>query len=266
MLFRSIKFICEGDDGQTRPVKEEYINWLNTKLLHDLCDGNRIILTINHRNNETDKYLLIQNGERLDESKYDNDREPQEVNISYTNKMRITINDEKMNKNDYFIAKNHNNKLSQDININLDTPIMCIKTQKKLGLFNGYFYKLSQIQKNKIMLDGNKKEFKDSEFSSTFVVAYCYTNHKIQGLQIPIYNIYEWTMMDDRMKYTAYSRTTDGIGVKINETKKHNQQLWNELLKFFNSDCIEMETPEIDDDNDDEDDENEDDDDDDNDE
>ena len=49
-----------------------------------------------------------------------------------------------------------------------------------------------------------------------FVVAYAFTNHKVQGITIKEkFNIYEWSKMSPRERYTAYSRTSDGENVKI---------------------------------------------------
>ena len=59
-------------------------------------------LTINKRNNETENYHKILRGEELDASKH-SAREPQQVNICRTNAMRVTINQQLMNKDGYFI-------------------------------------------------------------------------------------------------------------------------------------------------------------------
>ena len=83
--FPHIKFICEGDPEQTRPVGEEDTNWLETKLLFNLCDGNMVKLTMNKRNNETDNYDKILEGKELCASKFLN-REPQQVNEYPTSK------------------------------------------------------------------------------------------------------------------------------------------------------------------------------------
>ena len=41
--FPNIKFICEGDPEQIRPVKEEYINWLKTRCCVHSCLGSTYI-------------------------------------------------------------------------------------------------------------------------------------------------------------------------------------------------------------------------------
>ena len=230
--FPEIKFICEGDPKQTRPVGEENINWLNTKLLHTLCDGNMVQLTINKRNNETPNYERIFEGKELDSSKYSN-RAFQEINICRTNAMRVTINHAMMNKTDYFIPKNRKNDKSQDMWINKNTPMMCVKNDKKLGLVNGKMYKFTKFERDNYDIDGVHLN-NDNLISEYFVVAHAVTNHKIQGLTIKCnYNIYEWDKMDIREKYTAYSRTSDGNNVKINLDKEVDYKLWEELQEFF---------------------------------
>ena len=42
--FPHIRFIVEGNESQTRPVKQEHINWLKTQVFHKLCDGNLVKL------------------------------------------------------------------------------------------------------------------------------------------------------------------------------------------------------------------------------
>jgi hypothetical protein len=231
--FPEIKFICEGDPEQIRPVGEEDINWLNKEIFFNICDGNMVKLLYNKRNNETESYHKIFNGERLSESNYGN-RPPQRINICKTNKMRLTINHIMMQTNGYFIAKNKNNSYSQDSWLSLDTPVMCVKNNKKMKLKNGKIYTIISINKNKIVVGEN--ELSDECFSEHFVVAYAMTNHKVQSITIrEPFNIYEFYNMSKREQYTAYSRTSNAEYVKIIEDKEFliNTKLCEELSKFF---------------------------------
>lgn len=229
--FPDIKFICEGDPEQIRPVKEEHLNWLQKQLFYKLCDGNLVKLLYNKRNNETENYHKILNGESLDASKFSS-REPQRINICKTNKMRVTVNHLKMNRTGHFIAKSKKNAKSQDVWLTLDTPIMCVNYNKTLNLKNGKMYDLVSIQKDAITIGDHT--FTDDSFAEHFVVAYAVTNHKVQGITIrENYNIYEWDNMSKRERYTAYSRTADADFVKIVRSFETDDNLWKSLCIFF---------------------------------
>lgn len=212
--YPSIKFILEGDPEQTRPVKEEHINWLETKALHTLCDGNLVILQHNKRNNETPNYHKIMNGDKLPSFNYEF-REPQQFNICRTNKMRRYINHKMMDKNGLLIKADLSlNSYSQDTWLNIDMPIMCVKNNKKLNLKNGKRTKIEAYDDDYVLIDDIEFTFKG--FVEHFVPAYCMTNHKIQGLTVKEnFNIYEWDKMTRREQYTAYSRCTNGNNVRI---------------------------------------------------
>jgi hypothetical protein len=234
--FPSIRFICEGDPEQNRAVMEEHIDWINTTLLHSLCDGNMIKLTINKRNNETKNYYKIINEEPLDE-KYHEFRNPQNLNITRTNNKRKELNEYMMNKQtlvNHIILYDetiHYEK-GQDVYLNSDTPIMAIRTingaqrgahplkpsMKRLSLRNGKMYKITGFDiiddETGVYVEG--EFYNDDLFMKTFVVAYACTGHKIQGLTIKEdYNIYEWKKMTTRERYTAFSRCVNGDNVRI---------------------------------------------------
>ena len=219
--FPNIRFICEGDPEQNRAVGEEHIDWINTTLLHSLCDGNMIKLIINKRNNETENYHKIINDKQLD-AKYYKHRDPQNLNITRTNMKRKELNELMMNKQ---TTTNHiilydeieHYEKGQDVYLNMNTPIMAIRTIKD-KLRNGKMYKITGFD----MIDDEtgvyvEDEFySDEKFMKTFVVAYACTGHKIQGLTIKEdYNIYEWGKMNARERYTAFSRCVNGDKVRI---------------------------------------------------
>jgi hypothetical protein len=219
--FPNIRFICEGDPEQNRAVMEEHIDWINTTLLHSLCDGNMIKLTINKRNNETKNYHKIIKEERLDE-KYYEFRNPLNLNITRTNIKRKQLNEYMMNKQ---TVTNHiilydeieHYEKGQDVYLNMNTPIMAIRTIKD-KLRNGKMYKITGFDiindESGVYVEG--QFYNDDLFMKTFVVAYACTGHKIQGLTIKEdYNIYEWEMMTPRERYTAFSRCINGDNVRI---------------------------------------------------
>lgn len=219
--FPNIRFICEGDPEQNRAVMEEHIDWINTKLLHTLCDGNMIKLIINKRNNETKNYYKIINEETLDE-KYYQYRNPLNLNITRTNIKRKELNEYMMNKQ---TITNHiilydemfDYEKGQDVYLNMNTPIMAIRTIKD-KLRNGKMYKITGFDiindETGVYVEG--EFYNDELFMKTFVVAYACTGHKIQGLTIKEdYNIYEWKKMTPRERYTAFSRCVNGDNVRI---------------------------------------------------
>ena len=214
--FPEIRFICEGDPEQTRPVGNEDVNWLNSKLFHTLVDANLVKLTINKRNNQTENYFKAINGDEV-EDKFYGFREPQKVNITRTNQKRIEINKIMMDKDINTIEILHNDKhyeKGQDVKINISTPIMCIKNNKTNNVFNGKRYSIQEITDEYIKI--NNVEYSYDDFMKNFVVCYAMTNHKIQGLTIhEDYNIYEWNMMSSRERYTAFSRMGHNCILKI---------------------------------------------------
>jgi len=213
--FPDIKFIVEGDPFQLRPVKQEHINWLETPLLHNICDGNLIELTINKRSNETDNYHKIIDGTY---KPIYQDVIPKRINLTYTNECRVNINTLCMNKNDYIHNIKYNSEKhyikGQDVYLNLETPIMGIKTDKKTGIKNGKMYSIDGVDTSGILINDNF--YTDDQFMNNFVVAYAMTTSKCQGITIrEPYNIYEWKKMDWRLKYTSYSRTIDAKNIAI---------------------------------------------------
>ena len=219
--FPNIRFICEGDPEQNRAVGEEHINWINTTLLHSLCDGNMIKLTINKRNNETENYHKIINEEPLD-AKYYKFRNPLHLNITRTNIKRKELNEYMMNKQTIvnhiilYDETEHYEK-GQDVYLNMTTPIMAIKTIKD-KLRNGKMYNITgfDIIDDETGVYVEDEFYSDEKFMKTFVVAYACTGHKIQGLTIKEdYNIYEWGKMTPRERYTAFSRCVNGDNVRI---------------------------------------------------
>jgi len=219
--FPNIRFICEGDPEQNRAVGEEHIDWINTTLLHSLCDGNMIKLTINKRNNETENYHKIINNKELD-AKYYKHRNPQNLNITRTNMKRKELNEFMMNKQtivNHIILYDEieDDEKGQDVYLNMNTPIMAIRTIKD-KLRNGKMYKITgfDIINDETGVYVEDVFYNDSKFMKTFVVAYACTGHKIQGLTIKEdYNIYEWEKMNPRERYTAFSRCVNGDKVRI---------------------------------------------------
>jgi hypothetical protein len=152
-------------------------------------------------------------------------------NICYTNKKRIEINEICMdrareknkisNKIEQFLPKNPFSKLSQNVWLYPNTPIISIKNKENLNIFNGEMFRIKQIDKNDnvIIIENDYKSninIPISKFQQWFHVAYCITSHKSQGQTInKPYTIHDWHRMDETCKYVSLSRSSEFDFVNI---------------------------------------------------
>ena len=204
--FPKIKHYQIGDPEQLRPVGEEKHNWLNSAIFHRLVDGNIIRLIHNNRNDCDKEYARLLKGDKLNEF-----RKPVKksckVHICKTNKMRRAINDLLMKGRLHikWDAKIHNPK-GQDVRLSKGTPVMSVVNDKELGLVNSKMFKITALNKENICIDDIIMTHE--EFMKKCVVAYAFTNHKVQSITIrEPYHIHEWDRMNNRERYTAFSRT-----------------------------------------------------------
>jgi ATP-dependent exoDNAse (exonuclease V) alpha subunit len=95
----NLKFIIAGDFNQLLPVKDRIhnCNYKNILALHELCNGNKLILTKCRRSDDTlFNMLLPENINKITKSTFGNiftDR-----HISFTNAKRIEVNNIMMDK------------------------------------------------------------------------------------------------------------------------------------------------------------------------
>ena len=167
-----IKFIISGDYSQLMPVCDrispKYDYSLNPALF-ELCDFNMIQLTTRRRANNK-LFNLI---------KYDNvsDLTPEDftptsnitdynVHLCYTNERRIKINNVMMTHkatnyegNKIDISKLFWDTQSQDVTLQIDTPIIAKINNIDLGIVNNERFKITDIKKNMITITN---EFKKS--------------------------------------------------------------------------------------------------------
>ena len=141
-------------------------------------------------------------------------------NICYTNKKRKEIN-EMVNQHhiqekehmfiEYFDAENPYN---QDTYIYNDMEIMSIKTDKELQLTKNETYKIIRFDEEHITILNNDEDeccIPIHLFHKNFMMCYCITTHRSQGLTIRgRVNIHEYKYMkyNYKMCYTAISRAT----------------------------------------------------------
>jgi hypothetical protein len=227
--YPEIQFIFVGDPNQTRPVGEEHINWLETSVFHNICGGKLVQLRENKRNDLTLEYFDLIDGKGIDITKFGKHTQSK-INICRTNEYRRQINDAYMDKNGTFIQfdKEKHNPYGQDVWLKPGTPVMSVVNNRKRGLINSKMWVvesfgtiesfpqcLEQLDDDGAVVIGGQS-FTHTEFMKLFVVAYAFTNHKVQSITIKEkFVIHEWDKMTPREQYTAFSRTSKREFVKI---------------------------------------------------
>ena len=222
-----LKFIISGDYSQLLPVCDRITttyDYSRNPAIYELCDFNMIQLTKCRR--ADDKLFNLIKFENVPNLKPEHftttsDITKYDIHLCYTNKKRIKINDIMMKHKaiDYKGGKIDINKLfwdslSQDVILQIDTPIIAKINNKDIGIVNNERFKITAIEKNIITI---KNEFKTIQFDAVennsfqrcFRVAYCTTIHSSQGLSIgESYLIHQWNNenFDQRLKYVALSR------------------------------------------------------------
>ena len=157
------------------------------------------------------------------------------INICFTNKKRIEINNlkmkqaikkSKMKSSDILkLDKLEYDDNSQYVELVAGMPIIARKNTKEHNICNNDTFKIHQVRhKTKTIII--KDEFADEkeelitikfeQFQHMFYLAYCITTHKSQGMTIDEpYCIHEFGRFDERMKYVALSRSTNILNINI---------------------------------------------------
>ena len=220
-----IKFILSGDYSQLLPVAErlENCNYKDSLALFELVDGSRLQLTKCRRSD--DELFNMLKPENINNLKKESFGHLQtSINICFTNKKRIQINDywmkqvvrkSKKNSSDILTFKKleYDNN-SQDVSLLAGMPLIARKNSKGLNICNNDTFKIQQINnksKTIIITDVDKKQtINFDDFQKMFYVAYCITTHKSQGMTInEAYTIHEFEKFDERLKYVSLSRSTN---------------------------------------------------------
>jgi len=235
----SIKFILVGDFKQLPAIEEFDVDYINQPFFKELVGYNHINLTIDYRNDgELKEFSRDYNNndiiKKLKPHKFPI------TNFCYTNNKRKEINS---------IINNHifNNIISEeepvllikkeerpdeynnDIYIYKDLKIICCKTKKAKDTdvywFNNEYFNVVNVdiinKKINIMVIRPDRDYIYSIdkiiFNKYFRLNYCSTIHKAQGETIKDnFNIYEWNIMNDKMKYTAITRAINIKNIGIN--------------------------------------------------
>jgi hypothetical protein len=215
--YPEIQFIFVGDPHQTRPVGEERINWMETSVFHNLCDGKLVELIENQRNDLTKEYFDLIGNKDIDIDAFGK-HTCSKINICRTNDYRKYINEMYMKKKGVYIEfdiENHN-PYGQHVWLRKGTPVMSIVNDRERGLINSKMWVVQKIDKVNEFVIIDDQSFTHTEFMKKFVVAYAFTNHKVQSITIKEnFVIHEWDKMTPRERYTAFSRTSAREMVKI---------------------------------------------------
>ena len=226
-VFSKMKFIISVDFLQLPPIENNWSgDYKNSPTLHELCDGNRIQLTISKRSDDVLFNLcqnvndIVKNDFKIKESTY--------KNISYTHKTRMRINQECMhrfhtqyNYDCKHIKKDDKNIKSHDIILSQNMPILCKKTNKKLHILNSEIFKVHKITSTHFTIINGAKEKIDidiKDFDQYFYIGFCITVHASQGeTYTDKYTIYDWDFehFGIQAKYVAMSRSNNINKIQI---------------------------------------------------
>ena len=201
----------------------------NSPALHELADGNKLTLT-KCRRTDDELYNLCLNENIVKLTKNDFNNNQSNLNLCFTNKKRIEINERKMNEALLINATGKKSKKikllkykfdgnSQNIEVCAGMPIIARKTTADLDILNNETFTINKVESMCITIEnfeGTKIQIKNEDFTRLFHLAYCLTVHKSQGETYnKNYTIYEWYKFSDRMKYVALSRATNKQFINI---------------------------------------------------
>ena len=228
------KFIISGDYNQLPTICDrisEHYNYSRNPALFELCNFNKIELTKCRRaNDKLFNLIKSDNVPNLTPSNFNTTSNVTDYNthLCFTNKKRIKINNALMEakKIGYegvtlTLKKLFWDEQSQDVTLQLDTPIIAKVNKKDIGFVNNERFKVTKIENNIITIQNDKNiiEFDaagDDAFQRCFRVAYATTCHSSQGLTINEgYLIHQWGRYTNKMKYVALSRATTYENINI---------------------------------------------------
>jgi len=227
-------FLLVGDYRQLPPVENDEVDYFEHPAIKWLCDSTRCELTemkrydidlwnVSENVYEDEKYNPIE--------LYDNvsiQEMSKSHNISYTNRTRKRINEavnNYMTKNKKYINIEYTGDKKeppQSVRAYDGMPLIATKNSKKGEMVNNETFKIKSVDEKQLVAVSQRVEgeneiiIKTEEFHKVFLMGYCLTAHKSQGETINgRINIYDWGIMDKRLKYTAITRTTKKENVKI---------------------------------------------------
>ena len=212
--------------NQLPPVNDNWSgDYKNSPAMFELCEGNRIQL-IKCRRADDKLFKLCKDVDSVNTSMFPR-IEKTYLNIAYTHKTRIRVNDECMerfireNKCPYkLLNKLAYNPKTQNIKLAVGMPVVAHTTNKKLNILNSEKFIVTQIDDKQIVMKEHEREVKVNitDFHKFFYLGFCITIHTSQGDTFDTkYTIYDWGFKHfcDRAKYVALSRATDINNIQI---------------------------------------------------
>jgi DNA replication protein DnaC len=140
----SIKFILVGDYNQLDPVNDRIeCDYGSSKILHELSDGNKLILT-KCRRADDELFNMLQFDNIPNIKRDDFTHNPCKINICYTNETRMKINDTLMEKyktnSSITLKKISGDANSQKVILTKGMPIIGTKNNKKFQIKSFTFH------------------------------------------------------------------------------------------------------------------------------
>jgi ATP-dependent exoDNAse (exonuclease V) alpha subunit len=215
----NIKFIISGDFYQLPPVNDRVNkSYQNSRVLYELVDGQKLELTKCKRSND-ELFNICENVKVGNYVNIKTGNKKSYLNICFSNKKRIQINTECINK---YIKENPGEFInieklsydenSQDYKLMVGMPLIARINKKSINIVNNEVFEVSKINNNSIIVKNEMKEIEINicDINRTFNIAYCTTIHKSQGQTFDQqYTIYEWKKLDNTLKYVALSRSSN---------------------------------------------------------
>lgn len=195
-----LKIVLVGDYEQLPPVndrvKRDVCYYRDSKVMYDIVDGQRLILTECKRSDDK-LFNMFDDIENLEEKDFNN--KECLLNLAYTNKKVKEIN-------------RYYNEKAEGENVNGwklykgQRLIACIN-DNKLKIAKNKEYYIKDLDDDNVIFDDFIIEKKN--IKKFFVLGYCMTIHKSQGSTFnENYTIHEWEKLSDNLKYVAISRAT----------------------------------------------------------
>ena len=216
----TIKFLLMGDlKHQLKPVGEEHRNFINSFVIKELANFNRMILHYNFRTGKATDDLW----DRLKTPEQFNNKTGEDTtrNLCFTHHTRkkvIELCQDKLVNPIVVKTKNTKKGHNDTFKYNVGVPVIARKTSKKLDIARNEYFTITEINDGNIKIEDENKTISltQQELVRYFVSGFCITIHNSQSETYrDKYTIHDWKSLcrksDDfqRLRYTAFSRSVD---------------------------------------------------------